>query len=105
MQDGGFSDGVKKNFTGEDFRFTAKDDTLFAIALKVNDTSESASVMASTRKARVDSYTSVLATMRCSSAALRAGRRPTMISGMRSPSKSATSLSTPTSSRPDAVFS
>ena len=40
VQDGGFSDGVKKNFTGEDFRFTAKDDTLFAIALKVNDNGE-----------------------------------------------------------------
>ena len=36
VQDGGFSDGVKKNFTGEDFRFTAKGDTLFAIALKAN---------------------------------------------------------------------
>ena len=40
VQDGGFSDGVKKNFTGEDFRFTAKGDTLFAIALKANDNGE-----------------------------------------------------------------
>lgn len=40
VQDGRFSDGVKKNFTGEDFRFTAKGDTLFAIALKANDNGE-----------------------------------------------------------------
>ena len=40
VQDGGFSDGVKKNFTGEDFRFTAKGDTLFAIALRANDNGE-----------------------------------------------------------------
>lgn len=33
VMDGAFSDGVKKNFTSEDFRFTAKGDKLYAIAM------------------------------------------------------------------------
>ena len=32
--DGQFSDGIKKNFTPSDFRFTTKGDKLYAIALK-----------------------------------------------------------------------
>ncbi len=34
VQDGHFSDGIKKNFTSEDFRFTIKGDAVYAIALK-----------------------------------------------------------------------
>jgi len=34
VQDGHFSDAVKKNFTSEDFRFTAKGDVLYAICMK-----------------------------------------------------------------------
>ncbi len=34
VQDGHFSDAVKKNFTSEDFRFTQKGDILYVIAMK-----------------------------------------------------------------------
>ena len=34
ITDGGFSDGIKKNFTSADFRFTTRGDKLYAIALK-----------------------------------------------------------------------
>ncbi len=34
ITDGGFSDGIKKNFTSHDFRFTTHGDKLYAIALK-----------------------------------------------------------------------
>ncbi len=34
VQDGHFSDAVKKNFTSEDFRFTQKGSTLYVIAMK-----------------------------------------------------------------------
>lgn len=40
VQDGHFSDAVKKNFTPEDFRFTAKGSTLFAIAMKASGSGE-----------------------------------------------------------------
>ena len=37
VQDGHFSDAIKKNFTSEDFRFTAKGSTIYAIAMKPAD--------------------------------------------------------------------
>lgn len=40
VQDGHFSDSVKKNFTSEDFRFTAKGSSLYAIAMKPSETGE-----------------------------------------------------------------
>ena len=40
MQDGHFSDAVKKNFTSEDFRFTAKGDKLYAAAMKPSESGE-----------------------------------------------------------------
>lgn len=36
VQDGHFSDAIKKNFTSEDFRFTAKGNVLYAIAMKAS---------------------------------------------------------------------
>lgn len=38
--DGHFSDSIKKNFTSEDFRFTAKGDTLYAICMKASENGE-----------------------------------------------------------------
>lgn len=40
VQDGHFSDSVKKNFTPADFRFTARGDVLYAIAMKPSETGE-----------------------------------------------------------------
>ncbi len=40
VQDGHFSDSVKKNFTPEDFRFTAKGNQVYAIAMKSSDSGE-----------------------------------------------------------------
>lgn len=40
VKDGHFSDAIKKNFTGEDFRFTAKGDILYAIAMKRREDGE-----------------------------------------------------------------
>ena len=40
VQDGHFSDAVKKNFTSEDFRFTAKGDKLYAAAMKASESGE-----------------------------------------------------------------
>ena len=40
VQDGHFSDAVKKNFTSEDFRFTAKGDKLYAAAMKPSESGE-----------------------------------------------------------------
>lgn len=40
VQDGHFSDAVKKNFTSEDFRFTTNGSTLYAIAMKPSDKGE-----------------------------------------------------------------
>lgn len=37
VQDGHFSDAVKKNFTSQDFRFTAKGDNLYAICMKASE--------------------------------------------------------------------
>lgn len=38
--DGHFSDSIKKNFTCEDFRFTAKGDKFYAICMKVSESGE-----------------------------------------------------------------
>ncbi len=38
--DGHFTDAVKKNFTSEDFRFTAKGDKLYAVCLKASESGE-----------------------------------------------------------------
>ncbi len=38
--EGQFSDGIKKNFTSKDFRFTTAGGYLYAIALKCSDTGE-----------------------------------------------------------------
>lgn len=35
--EGQFADGIKKNFTSQDFRFTVRGDSLYAIALKASD--------------------------------------------------------------------
>lgn len=40
VQDGHFSDAIKKNFTSEDFRFTAKEDKVYAICMKASENSE-----------------------------------------------------------------
>ena len=40
MLDGAFSDSVKKNFTSQDFRFTAKGDHLYAIAMAPSQTGD-----------------------------------------------------------------
>ena len=40
VQDGHFSDAIKKNFTSADFRFTAKGDKLYAFAMKPSKTGE-----------------------------------------------------------------
>ena len=40
VQDGHFSDAVKKNFTSADFRFTAKGDKLYAAAMKASESGE-----------------------------------------------------------------
>ena len=40
VQDGHYSDAVKKNFTSEDFRFTAKGDKLYAAAMKPSESGE-----------------------------------------------------------------
>ena len=37
VKDGHFSDAVKKNFTSQDFRFTAKGDKLYAICMKASE--------------------------------------------------------------------
>lgn len=40
VQEGHFSDSIKKNFTCEDFRFTIKGDKLYAICMKASETGE-----------------------------------------------------------------